>query len=380
MNMELKNNMFNHEQNLSRYASFSRNAIRLKIEKEDIRPAYFHDIDRIIYSLAYTRYIDKTQVFSLKENDHISKRIIHVQFVSKIAKTIGRALGLNEDLIEAIALGHDLGHVPFGHVGENILNDLSLKYDNTYFNHNVQSVRQLMDLEKNGNGLNISIQVLDGILCHNGEFLSGKYRPKNKTVNGFLNDYNNTYYDKETVKHLVPMTLEGCVVRISDIVGYIGRDIEDAITLGVIKKEDLPKEITSTLGTSNREIINTIVNDIIKNSINKPYLLLSDKIYNALLNLKKFNYTNIYNKANSKKQIDRYKMMFKIVFEQYLNDVENNNSNSIIYIDFINNMNDEYLQNNNDVRIVIDYIAGMTDDYFIKRYNECKRVEKKSNK
>ena len=231
--MNLEENMYNHENNLSKFASLSKNAIRLKQEESDIRPAYFRDIDRIIYSLSYTRYIDKTQVFSLKENDHISKRIIHVQFVSKIAKTIGRALGLNEDLIEAIALGHDLGHVPFGHVGEKILNDISLKYDNTYFNHNAQSVRELMSLEKNGQGLNITIQVLDGILCHNGEFLSGKYIPKKKSVQTFLDDYNNTYINEKANTMLIPMTLEGCVVRISDIVGYIGRDIEDAIMLGI---------------------------------------------------------------------------------------------------------------------------------------------------
>ena len=285
--MNLEENMYNHENNLSKFASLSKNAIRLKQEESDIRPAYFRDIDRIIYSLSYTRYIDKTQVFSLKENDHISKRIIHVQFVSKIAKTIGRALGLNEDLIEAIALGHDLGHVPFGHVGEKILNDISLKYDNTYFNHNVQSVRELMSLEKNGQGLNITIQVLDGILCHNGEFLSGKYIPKKKSVQTFLDDYNNTYINEKANTMLIPMTLEGCVVRISDIVGYIGRDIEDAIMLGILKKEELPKEITSVLGNNNREIINTIVTDIINNSLNKPYLLLSDDVYKALKALKK---------------------------------------------------------------------------------------------
>ena len=288
--MNLEENMYNHENNLSKFASLSKNAIRLKQEESDIRPAYFRDIDRIIYSLAYTRYIDKTQVFSLKENDHISKRIIHVQFVSKIAKTIGRALGLNEDLIEAIALGHDLGHVPFGHVGEKILNDISLKYDNTYFNHNAQSVRELMSLEKNGQGLNITIQVLDGILCHNGEFLSGKYIPKKKSVQTFLEDYNNTYINEKANAMLIPMTLEGCVVRISDIVGYIGRDIEDAIMLGILKKEELPKEITSVLGNNNREIINTIVTDIINNSLNKPYLLLSDDVYKALKALKNFNY------------------------------------------------------------------------------------------
>lgn len=378
--MKLKENMYNHEHNLNRFASLSKNAKRLKEEKEDIRPAYFHDIDRIIYSLAYTRYIDKTQVFSLKENDHISKRIIHVQFVSKIAKTIGRALGLNEDLIEAIALGHDLGHVPFGHVGEYILNDISLKYDNTYFNHNVQSVRQLMNLEKNGEGLNITVQVLDGILCHNGEFLSGEYKPKNKTVQDFLNDYNNTYHNKETIEHLVPMTLEGCVVRISDIVGYIGRDIEDAIMLGVITKEELPHEITGVLGKTNREIINTIVNDIINNSLDKPYLLLSEPVYNALKSLKKFNYEHIYSKANSKEQIAKYEEMFNFVFDFFLKELDKNNQDSIIYKDFLDNMSDQYKEKNNNTRLVIDYIAGMTDDYFVKIYNICKNVEKIKNK
>lgn len=378
--MNLEENMYNHENNLSKFASLSKNAIRLKQEESDIRPAYFRDIDRIIYSLAYTRYIDKTQVFSLKENDHISKRIIHVQFVSKIAKTIGRALGLNEDLIEAIALGHDLGHVPFGHVGEKILNDISLKYDNTYFNHNAQSVRELMSLEKNGQGLNITIQVLDGILCHNGEFLSGKYIPKKKSVQTFLEDYNNTYINEKANAMLIPMTLEGCVVRISDIVGYIGRDIEDAIMLGILKKEELPKEITSVLGNNNREIINTIVTDIINNSLNKPYLLLSDDVYKALKALKNFNYKHIYDKANTKEQIKKYEEMFNFLFQFFLNDLENKNKDSIIYKDFLNNMNEEYKRKTKKPRIVIDYIAGMTDDYFIKQYNVCKKVEKNKNK
>jgi dGTPase len=378
--MNLEENMYNHENNLSKFASLSKNAIRLKQEESDIRPAYFRDIDRIIYSLAYTRYIDKTQVFSLKENDHISKRIIHVQFVSKIAKTIGRALGLNEDLIEAIALGHDLGHVPFGHVGEKILNDISLKYDNTYFNHNAQSVRELMSLEKNGQGLNITIQVLDGILCHNGEFLSGKYIPKKKSVQTFLEDYNNTYINEKANAMLIPMTLEGCVVRISDIVGYIGRDIEDAIMLGILKKEELPKEITSVLGNNNREIINTIVTDIINNSLNKPYLLLSDDVYKALKALKNFNYKHIYDKANTKEQIEKYEEMFNFLFQFFLNDLENKNKDSIIYKDFLNNMNEEYKRKTKKPRIVIDYIAGMTDDYFIKQYNVCKKVEKNKNK
>ena len=179
---------------------------------------------------------------------------------------------------------------------------------------------------------------------------------------------------------LVPMTLEGCVVRISDIVGYIGRDIEDAIMLGILKKEELPKEITSVLGNSNREIINTIVTDIISNSLNKPYLLLSDDVYKALKDLKNFNYKHIYDKANTKEQIKKYEEMFNFLFQFFLNDLENKNKDSIIYQDFLNNMNEEYRRKTKNTRIVIDYIAGMTDDYFIKQYNVCKKVEKNKNK
>ena len=178
-NMELKG--------LSKYATSDDSAIRFKEENDDdIRPAFFRDIDRVLYSTSYTRYIDKTQVFSFVNNDHISKRIIHVQFVSKIARTIGRALGLNTDLIEAAALGHDLGHVPFGHTGERILNDISLKHNEGYFNHNIESVRILMNLENNGEGKNITLQVLDAIMCHNGEFVLGKYEPVNKTKEDFI--------------------------------------------------------------------------------------------------------------------------------------------------------------------------------------------------
>ena len=189
-NMELKC--------ISKYATSDSMAIRFKRENDDdIRPAFFRDIDRVLYSTSYTRYIDKTQVFSFVNNDHISKRIIHVQFVSKIARTIGRALGLNTDLIEAAALGHDLGHVPFGHTGERILNDISLKHNEGYFNHNIESVRILMTLENNGEGKNITLQVLDAIMCHNGEFVLGKYEPVKKTKEDFIKEYKESYTNKK---------------------------------------------------------------------------------------------------------------------------------------------------------------------------------------
>ena len=369
--------MLKYESTYSKYATFDRDAMHLKPYEKDIRGTYFRDIDRIIHTLSYTRYIDKTQVFSLEDNDHITKRMIHVQFVSKIARTIGRALNLNEDLIEAIALGHDIGHVPFGHVGEAILNELSLKYDNTYFNHNVQSARTLMNIENNGLGSNLSVQTLDGILCHNGEFLMGEYSPVEKDKETFLKQYNDCYIDEVAVKKLVPMTLEGCVVRLSDIIAYVGRDIEDAIRLNVLKKSDIPEYIVDTLGSDNRTIINTIILDIIANSKDKSYIKMSDNIYTALKDLKKFNYEHIYSKANSKEQIKEYKEMFSKLFEVYLEQLNNNELTEDIYTVFLNDMDDSYLDSTNNNRKVIDYIAGMTDNYFLNQYNKYKDIKTK---
>lgn len=371
MNEEIMNNMRKQDQYLSEYATKDSEAIRLKEEDKDIRPSYFRDIDRIIYSLSYTRYIDKTQVFSNISNDHISRRMTHVQMVSKIARTIGRALNMNEDLIEAISLGHDLGHVPFGHPGEAILNRISLEYTGNYFNHNVHSVRILKDIENNGQGDNITLQVLDGILCHNGEFVSQEYYPEPKTKEEFISIYNNCYTNLNTLKKLHPMTLEGCIVRISDIIGYIGRDIEDAIRVGIIDINDIPSSITEVLGKSNREIINTIILDVISNSLNKPYIKMSDKIFNAIKELKQFNYENIYYKANNNVTLNKYEEMYNTLFKYYLNDVKLKNTDSEIYQIYLGNMCDTYLINTSDEQKVIDFIAGMTDDYFTNLYKKC---------
>ena len=353
----------------SPYATKDKESIRLIPIEKDIRPNFFRDIDRIIHSTSYTRYMDKTQVFSLKDNDNISKRMVHVQLVSKIARTIGRALSLNEDLIEAAALGHDLGHVPFGHEGERILNKISLKHNEGYFNHNVQSVRELMNIENEGEGINLSIQTLDAILCHNGELELKEYHPKKKTTDEFLQDYENCYKIEGYTKTLIPNTLEGCVVRISDIIAYLGRDIEDAERLNLIKKEDLPKEITDIIGSTNKEIVNTLIMDIINNSIDKPYLKMSDNVFEALKKLKKFNYENIYSKANTKEELTEYENMFESLFNHLLKDIKDNNTDSNIYKIFIKNKNEKYRRNTPE-RIAIDYIAGMTDDFFLKEYKK----------
>lgn len=370
---DIKSILLKREEGLSKYATKSSSAIRLVSEEDDIRPPFFRDIDRIIHSISYTRYIDKTQVFSFLDNDHISKRIVHVQLVSKVARTIGRCLNLNEDLIEAIALGHDIGHTPIGHVGESILNDISKKELNEYFMHNVQSVRTYLDIDNNGLGKNLTVQVLDGILCHNGEILNNIYEPNfNKTKEDFLKEYHDCYKSIESSKKVRPMTLEGCVVRISDVIAYIGRDIEDAIQIGLLKRSDIPESITNVLGNNNKDIINIIILDIIKNSYNKPYIKLSDDVYKSIFALKDFNYEKIYKKANTKEKLAYYKDAFNKLYSKYLSDLEYTKKDSNIYTLFINNMNRKYLDNTSNKRKVIDFIAGMTDDYFIKSYEKMK--------
>ena len=368
----IKNNFLAQEQTYSKYATKSSEAIRFtEINDNDIRTPFFRDIDRIIHAYSYTRYADKTQVYSYKNNDHISKRMTHVQLVSKVARTIGRGLGLNTDLIEAIALGHDIGHTPLGHTGEKILNEISLRELNEYFAHNIQSVRHYMYVENNGNGLNLTVQVLDGIMCHNGEILNNKYEPVKKTKEEFLEQYKSAYKDLKTSNKNHPMTIEGCVVRISDIVGYIGRDIEDSINLGLFNRNDLPEEITKVLGNDNKDIINTIVKDIIDNSYNKPYITMSEEVFTAIGELKKFNSENIYSKSLTKEEIEYYRQGMNKIYNRYLSDITNSNKESIIYKLFLNTQSAKYKEETPIKRQVIDFIAGMTDDLFhkeIERY------------
>ena len=364
-NKAQKNFLLN-EKYLSEFATKSFTAKRIRKEDEDYRTPFFRDIDRIIYSLSYTRYLDKTQVYSFKDNDHISKRIVHVQLVSKIARTIGRALKLNTDLIEAIALGHDIGHTPLGHTGESFLNEISKKELGEYFCHNVQSMRTFLCLENYGEGCNLTIQTLDGILCHNGEVLLQEYRPINKTIDDVLKQYYDCYKDKKA-NNIFPMSLEGCVVRISDIISYIGRDIEDAINLKLLERKDIPKDIKNVLGDNNKDIVNTIITDIIENSMDKPYIKLSDEVYNAMKKLMDFNYQNIYYKSMSKEDEEYYRKGMKTIYQKYKQALLNNESENEIFTVFLNTQTSNYLNNNIVERKVIDFIAGMTDNYFIEQ-------------
>ena len=362
-----KHNMLLKENELSEFACKSNEAILLKKDKEDIRPIFFRDIDRIIHSIGYTRYIDKTQVYSFTKNDHITHRVLHVQLVSKIARTIGRSLKLNEDLIEAIALGHDIGHTPFGHKGENYLNYLCQKEKIGYFCHNAQSVRELKDLEK----LNISLQTMDGILAHNGEILINKYKyNKQKTKKDFIDELNNAFYEEDYSRKIIPMTLEASVVRLSDVIAYIGRDIEDSIKIGTISREDIPKEITKVLGDNNSKIVDTLIKDIIINSFEKPYLTFSEEVFEALMKLKDWNYKYIYASKEANKHQDIIKELFYELYYCYLKKVENFTEGSKLtqseknLYEFVK----EKDTSTNIKRAIIDYMAGQTDQYFL---NEC---------
>ena len=222
-----------------------------------------------------------------------------------------------------------------------------------------------MYVENNGNGLNLTVQVLDGIMCHNGEILNAIYKPMDKDSKEFLREFEGSYTDIESNKKCAPMTLEGCVVRISDMIAYVGRDIEDSINLGLFERGDLPKDITDILGNSNREIINTITIDIIKESMNKPYIKLSDEVFQAFLKLKRFNYENIYIKSMSDKERDYYREGIKKLFQHYLRALESKDKSNIIYDIFLNTQTDNYVESTSNKRVVLDFIAGMTDELLL---------------
>ncbi|MBW2614155.1 MAG: HD domain-containing protein, partial [Deltaproteobacteria bacterium] len=317
-------------------------------------------------------YIDKTQVFSLIADDHITHRVLHVQLVSKIARTIGRFLKLNEDLIEAIALGHDIGHTPFGHDGERFLTDICRAHGIGNFLHNIQSVQFLDRVERKGDGWNLCLQTLDGILCHDGEIHNQKLEPL----------YGKTFdiYDKEIEEKksnpalkLTPMTMEGCVVRMADTISYIGKDIEDAIRLKLIKRRNLPPDSKKHLGDTNGTIVFNLVTDVIKNSHNRNYVSFSPGISEALKTLKQFNLENIYLNPAIKIESRKIKKIFEYLFENYLNDMHQDKQNSVIFQGFLKGKNNRYTHSHKSEEIVRDFIAGMTDQYFLRQAPENMR-------
>jgi len=365
------------QRRLSPAASLSIQAQRRTEEaKKGHRQAYAVDADRILHSRAYTRYIDKTQVFYLITNDHITHRVLHVQFVSRIARTIGRFLYLNEDLIEAIALGHDIGHPPFGHDGEHILSELCVEYGLPPFQHNVQSIRFLDQLERKGQGWNLCLQTLDGILCHDGELHARLLSPL--PIHDF-NGFDRKLAAKQDAPklNLQPATLEGCVVRMADTIAYIGRDIEDAITLGLIRRTDIPPSCRRVLGESNGAIVYTLVTDLITNSrVTAPgapketarnHIGFSQEIAEVLQELKQFNYTRIYLHPQTKNHLPLIKDCYRALFEIYALSLEGTPLPLSPPPDLIASMADSGLCDQPPATMARDYIAGMTDDFFLKQ-------------
>jgi len=342
--------------------------------QSDYRQQYGIDVDRILHSLAYSRYIDKTQVFYLIENDHITHRMLHVQLVSKVARTIGRFLGLNEDLIEAIAIGHDIGHPPFGHDGERFLSAICRRHGIGEFHHNVQSVQFLENVERKGRGWNLCLQTLDGILCHDGEAHDQMLTPQQDKA---FADHDAELAARRsgTPVRLVPMTLEGCVVRFADTISYVGRDIEDAIRLSLITRSDLPPFCLGRLGDTNGTIVYNLVTDVIENSYGKPFVAFSPEISSALEELKRFNYDRIYTNPAIKQHHETIGRIFEHLFERYLDDILHENSASPIYGSFIVGMSDTYFESNGPAHMVRDFIAGMTDQFFLKQAPRKMRPE-----
>jgi len=357
---------------LSQYATPSIQAIRRRDEQEIIdghRENFSVDVDRILHSLAYSRYIDKTQVFYLIKNDHITHRVLHVQLVSKIGRTIGRLLRLNEDLIEAIALGHDIGHAPFGHDGEKFLSALSRENGLGDFLHNVQGVRFLEILERKGAGWNLSLQVLDGILSHNGEVHNRALCPdKGKDFTRLEEETRKLTENSESP--IRPMTMEGCVVRMADTISYVGRDIEDAIRLGLITRDEIPVDCRRRLGETNGTIVYTLVEDLIAESLEKPYVSFTPETAEALGALKNFNQEFIYAHAKAKGQTNKLQVMFGLLFERYHKDLKAGNEDSVVFREFLDGMSSSYRDNNPPAMIARDFVAGMTDDYFLRQCQE----------
>lgn len=352
---------------LSTWACPSREAVR-RLPEESIRLGHRQefalDTDRILHSLAYSRYIDKTQVFYLIKNDHITHRVLHVQLVSKIARTIGRLLRLNEDLIEAIALAHDIGHTPFGHDGERFLSELSQRYGLGAFVHNIQSVRFLEKIERKGKGWNLTLQVLDGILCHDGELHSEALNPdRDKDFDRMAEEIDRKSSDPGF--ELWPMTLEGCVVRMADTISYIGRDIEDAIRLGLISRRDIPARCREILGDTNGTIVYTLVEDLVGNSLDRSFVRFSPDVGDALRRLKTFNHERIYMSARVKRQTPKIRLMFELLFKKYMKDLDFGAEDSEIFRGFLDGMASCYRDETPSAAIVRDFIAGMTDDYFL---------------
>ena len=325
--MTIRENLEKWEQEyLSPYATLSMNSLGREREEEqcDIRPVFQRDRDRILHSKSFRRLKDKTQVFLTPEGDHYRTRLTHTLEVSQNARTIAKALRLNEDLVEAIALGHDLGHTPFGHAGERALNEVCP----FGFEHNVQSVRTVEKLEKNGQGLNLTAEVRDGILNHQMDSM--------------------------------PFTLEGKIVRLSDKIAYIHHDMDDAIRAGILKEEDVPREIGDVIGYTTGERLDHFIHDIVTTSAGTDDIRMSDPVAEAMKKLRQFMFERVYQNPEAKSEEGKAESLMKTLYEHFLTHIDTLPADYLRMIE----------EGEERERVVCDYVGAMTDRFAIATYEE----------
>lgn len=363
---------------LSPYATKNCEARRERETSHPFRGPYSRDRDHILYSGSFRRYIGKTQViyFAASFDEQLSNRSIHTLQVSQIARTIGKALKLNLNLIEAIALGHDLGHAPFGHDGEEILREICQQRKISLFFHNIHSLRIVDKLADACKGMNLTFQVRDGILSHDGEINEKYLKPDRDKTKADLTDYCQKKSQGREMQ-IVPATLEGCVVRMSDAISYVGQDFEDAIRVGILKKSELPEGIKRKLGESNTAIINSLVTDIIVNSYNRDEIIFSSDIADRVFELKQFNAERIYKNPRLKAKKTKLRASFKYLFDKFRNDIRRSDKDSLIFKEWIFNRGKNkgagYVNSYLPEQVVVDYIASMTDRYFNNTYIKYKQ-------
>ncbi len=331
-----------------------------------LRPAFVRDAEKIMHMPSYNRLAGKTQVFSFRENDDLTRRGLHVQLVARVARDIGRALGLNLDLIEAIALGHDIGHTPFGHAGERFLNDVFHEHTGLWFFHNVQSVRVLDVLY----GRNVSMQTLDGVICHNGEFEQQVLRTSG--LSG-MEDFDAMVDDcwergDAAIAHLAPSTLEGCVVRVSDIIAYVGKDRQDAIRAGIADESTFDDGLG---GAYNSWALRAFVADVVENSVGRGRIAMSEEAFREMRRAKRENYQKIYGAQEVNGDLDRgMAELFCQLYEQVRDDLVAGRTEAPVFRHHVRHV-EQWLGHYGhhydweaDLDLTtVDYISSMTDEY-----------------
>ena len=351
---------------------------RERPREEDMRGSYYRDTTAIIHSSPFRRLKHKTQVFYAPSNDHICTRMEHVLHVASIASTICRPLGLDTELAWAIGMGHDLGHTPFGHTGEKIISSLSVERGLPPFEHEINSLRAVDFLSNNGNGLNLTYAVRDGIVSHNGESLNKRIIPtfKKKDMKSLASR-----------SGLIPATYEGVVVRFSDTIAYLGRDFEDASRLGIVNSDDLPEIVKNRLGTTNSKIITALVNDLIQGADEEKGIGFSDYVFEAVESFSEFNYQKIYRSKIMNGYTEYFSRLINLIID-YLEKLYSSfgleeegylEERNMLAAGFYSHMKEMYPvymeKEGSDRRMIMDYVAGMTDNFCLDCANEILKPE-----